>query len=357
MFDYTGYECHCCGKKFTEEDDIVMCPECGTPYHRECWLKNGSCTNTELHEKNISWKQDMESKGRTASDLSCKGCGNKLRDDQLFCDKCGMATEYYFKTNAVKRENSNMSGNTTADYSDLFNERKENDRANPSQGFDQAVYPFMINFSDRLCGFNPDEQYGDNLTTKDIGDFVGSNTHYYLPKFKLMKTGHFRLSMNISALFFPELYFANRKMYLAALLILIIRLAIDLPATAMSMQMILQEPSMAQTFIQAFPALSEAVSRIAQANFDTEAFNLLYNISSLLNWAAIFIFGSLSNYFYYKHTIKKAAKIKAQAISDGSSVSRRLSECGGTSSVSLAVFIGLSIAAKYAVMAAILLII
>lgn len=34
---YTGIPCAACGKKFTAEDDVVVCPECGTPYHRACY--------------------------------------------------------------------------------------------------------------------------------------------------------------------------------------------------------------------------------------------------------------------------------------------------------------------------------
>ena len=36
MIDYTGLECPICGEKFTAQDDIVVCPECGAPYHRAC---------------------------------------------------------------------------------------------------------------------------------------------------------------------------------------------------------------------------------------------------------------------------------------------------------------------------------
>ena len=35
MIDYTGIPCPVCHKEFTPEDDIVVCPECGAPYHRE----------------------------------------------------------------------------------------------------------------------------------------------------------------------------------------------------------------------------------------------------------------------------------------------------------------------------------
>ena len=33
---YIGNTCPVCGEKFKAGDDAVGCPDCGTPYHREC---------------------------------------------------------------------------------------------------------------------------------------------------------------------------------------------------------------------------------------------------------------------------------------------------------------------------------
>ncbi|MGN1348511.1 MAG: RING finger protein, partial [Acutalibacteraceae bacterium] len=33
--NYNNEICNGCGRKFSEGDDIVTCPECGTPQHRE----------------------------------------------------------------------------------------------------------------------------------------------------------------------------------------------------------------------------------------------------------------------------------------------------------------------------------
>ena len=37
MNEYLGCECSVCRKPFAAGDDIVVCPECGTPYHRACY--------------------------------------------------------------------------------------------------------------------------------------------------------------------------------------------------------------------------------------------------------------------------------------------------------------------------------
>ena len=32
--------------------DIVVCPECGTPHHRKCYIENGKCANADKHGTN-----------------------------------------------------------------------------------------------------------------------------------------------------------------------------------------------------------------------------------------------------------------------------------------------------------------
>lgn len=328
MFDYTGYDCKSCGKSFTADDDIVVCPECGTPYHRDCYKKEGKCINFELHESRVSWKSDIEQKMQDGTaPVHCKGCGNELRADQLFCDKCGMPTEFFLKSAAVKESDSESSTSGTERMTEVF-------------------YPYMINYSDPLCGFNPEEEYESGLTTKDLGDFVGTSTHYYLPKFKLMKTGRFKLSMNIPALFFPEYYFAYRKMPAAAFMVLLVKTVIGLPGLAISMQSLFNGTDttslMFQSLMRDYPNFSEIAQRFANVNFNTDSFILLFNITNLINWILIFVFGSFANYMYYKYSLKKAAQIKNNAISNQLNISEHLRQNGGTSISMLLLFVVLS---------------
>ena len=43
MYQFTGCPCSVCGKALTDTDDIVVCPDCGAPYHRACYEKQGGC--------------------------------------------------------------------------------------------------------------------------------------------------------------------------------------------------------------------------------------------------------------------------------------------------------------------------
>lgn len=344
MFDYTGFQCKSCGKEFSSESDIVVCPECGTPYHRECYLKEGKCINTELHEKHISWKAEMQQKQESGEIVVCKSCRTQLRKDQLFCDHCGTPTEYFIKNNPSYRNNA---GNAYDSAGNVPN----------GQDINESLYPYMINYTDPLCGFNPDEEYEEGLTTKDIGDFVNTSTHYYLPKFKLMKTGKFKISMNFPALIFPELYFANRKMPLLALGILLLKTIIDLPATAVALQTMFADERMLQMFNTAFPQFVELTGRFAEVNLNTTMFNVLYNVSSILNWVVIILFGTFGNYIYYRNVIRKASKIKKEAVSHEESISDNLRYSGGTSPLSMAVFLVLSFVIQTAAMFGVLILV
>lgn len=53
--DYINELCPVCQKEFNQGDDIVVCPDCGTPHHRECWLAEGKCARSELHSDDYSW--------------------------------------------------------------------------------------------------------------------------------------------------------------------------------------------------------------------------------------------------------------------------------------------------------------
>ena len=46
MPKYYGCPCEGCSKPLTLQDDIVVCPDCGAPYHRDCYEKLGRCIHS-----------------------------------------------------------------------------------------------------------------------------------------------------------------------------------------------------------------------------------------------------------------------------------------------------------------------
>ncbi len=54
--------CPVCQKAFEAGDDIVVCPECGTPHHRECYNQLGRCANSALHAEGFVFKRAASEK-------------------------------------------------------------------------------------------------------------------------------------------------------------------------------------------------------------------------------------------------------------------------------------------------------
>ena len=71
MSNFTGSKCIICENEFNDNDDIVVCPECGTPYHRECYQKEGKCVNVRLHDQGKSWS-DSEYADNENSRKKCR---------------------------------------------------------------------------------------------------------------------------------------------------------------------------------------------------------------------------------------------------------------------------------------------
>ncbi len=53
---YDNAVCDGCGQHLLDGEDIVVCPDCGTPQHRKCYELNNRCVNEHLHESGFEWK-------------------------------------------------------------------------------------------------------------------------------------------------------------------------------------------------------------------------------------------------------------------------------------------------------------
>lgn len=49
MSKFDGKLCPVCREKISDNDETAVCPVCGTPHHRDCYLKLNKCALEELH--------------------------------------------------------------------------------------------------------------------------------------------------------------------------------------------------------------------------------------------------------------------------------------------------------------------
>ena len=99
MQNYISEKCPVCGKEFCRDDDIVVCPDCGTPHHRECYKQLGHCANEEKHGSfewsesfstgNMSGAAEPQSVPAGTEAAICPYCGTKNPAGGRYCVNCG----------------------------------------------------------------------------------------------------------------------------------------------------------------------------------------------------------------------------------------------------------------------------
>lgn len=312
MADFTGAKCEYCKKIFTSTDDVVVCPDCGTPYHRECYLEAGECINYELHEKGGDWEQfygdrvDFESKEDAPSEIRCPRCGTSNPATGLFCVKCGMP----LNSNQEARPFNNPYGNPQNPYGN-------NQQNGQFGGGMYGQQPFMQAQTIDLKTVDIDGHKGEKY-----GRFAKKNFLYYVANFFGFSKNKTKTSFNISAILFPEYYFFYRKMYLLGAILLVFASIVEIPAMLLYM---LDGMFPGITLPQIFADNVEMISDIAM-------------ICSMSRMVVSIVCGLFANYWYFNKAKKTLTEIDNMDITEEEK-NEIIAKKGGTSGLALAVSI------------------
>lgn len=188
-----GQKCPVCNAYLFDNDDLVFCPECGAPHHRDCYAALGHCAYEDKHGTDEGYKPfknkekeqpKAEPKADSQPKVACRFCGELLNINENVCHKCGRPQTV---------------GHTP---------------------FGSAV------FMDPMGGVAPDDTI-DGALAKDVKSFVAVNTQRYLPRFKAMEEKK-KGSWNWAAFFVPHVWFFYRKMYLSGVLFSLLLIAASL---------------------------------------------------------------------------------------------------------------------------------
>ena len=321
---FLDQECIVCKEKFNEADDIVVCPDCGTPYHRDCWNIEKRCVNDELHASGGVWTKSE--KGGTAdpqteNDLRCIRCGKENQPGQMFCSECGMP----LNSNRNSERPFNNYGNSNG-----FNQNQGAART----GFNNSQNDGF--FSSNQNGFNQQGTDGFNFggagvqmvkLTKDsdingikLGDFFEYAGHksMMIANFVKFAKSNVRISINIGALFFPEYYFFYRKMNKTGALFLALSFLLMIPNLIYAGQ----------------SGAYGMVFFTMPFNLDSNAFVIIYNICSVISTVINVLAGVYANYWYYKRAREDILKIRSDCVDQQlpeSEAVMRIQKTGGTS--------------------------
>lgn len=269
MFNFENQLCDVCGRHFDKDSDIVVCPDCGTPHHRECWHRVGHCVNRDKHSTGFEWKPVI--KEPAPGSIKCPDCGAVMPEGTLFCENCGKSLNR--QTEAEKSFNNSQMPNV--------------------QVFGVPGMMGMSISNEDMRARAEKELAGDfdGVPYKDMAVYIGPNAQYYIYKFKKMAENPKYKPFNWTACLFTPLWFLFRKMWKMALITAAINFITSVPA------LIIMGVDM-----------GVFSSALMFTGIETAA-----DVMSVISIAASVAFGYMAVPMYRKDTIKRLKKLKEEA--------------------------------------------
>ncbi|WP_255883467.1 MULTISPECIES: RING finger protein [unclassified Ruminococcus] len=283
--DFKDKRCQVCGVPFDDNDDIVVCPECGTPQHRSCYERLGKCVNSDKHGEDFCWGEN--------SDVSiCTHCGAENPKDAMFCVSCARPLgDDDSKDNTQSQRTAPPFGGTAP------------------QGVPFGFGGFDTSNIYANYGISMDEELSPGVTAQECESYVKTNAFYYLPVFKNFKRfgkGRF----NLSSALFTGAWYLYRKLYAAGAVFIAI-IAACLTTEAFFINDFLRTYSDIQ---QTLGTAATSVQIVDYAFNNLSALELwkfiLPCLANLVMFVTMFVSGLVGNRIYYKHTAKHIKKIK-----------------------------------------------
>lgn len=345
---YKDYKCDGCGKIFTDEDDIVVCPECATPQHRECYNEKGGCVNAHLHSEDFQWQGEKEvsavataptdekSEEEAKNDLICPNCKYPNPHGSTVCRKCGLKfTIFGFNlAQAAQQEEDKEKVEdltpvnpdaepkmTPPSYPPPFTvgSGEDNDESQLPFNREEQIENFLSHTISNASGYDadesdeklfkgpfPDDMKVDGIHANTMGAFLAKDSGKYIHKFRSISSGN-KLSFNWAAFFFSPYWFFYRKQLKPGIIFMTLQLCVNIIAT----------PA-ANTFLE----FSEYMAGLDLENItDAVATELMTKMNELMSpmfvvFGALFLIkliaGFVANPLYRKYTINQLKAVEAE---------------------------------------------
>ena len=310
--DYIGNKCPVCGKYFHADDDIVVCPECGTPHHRECYEELGHCANLALHSQGYDYSEQNKADNAEKAKI-CPRCGKENESDCRFCKNCGMPLDPDKAQRAQTAQNP-------------FGQNP----AGAPDGQGQAGSPFFAGFMDPLGGVPGDTDLGEGVTAGEAAKYVKQNTPYFIRIFSNIKSFN-KSKFNFAAALFRGGYLLYRKMYKLGALITSIQLLMAIVESWLTYFGVKQlSPEFSKLYANAFQtySLPDMMDALNHASATDLLIVYLPVLFSVVNIVMMVVIGMCFNRMYMNHCKKKIISIK-QNTTDGENPETILQTKGG----------------------------
>lgn len=271
-----GVTCVRCHAYLFDDDDVVYCPVCGAPHHRECYNELGHCALEALHGTDKQYDKLKAAEETVPADEAERGHTGENAEGEITCQMCHES--YDFSLNACPK----CGAPNVAKAGGSF-----------------------VNF-DFLGGVPADCDIGEGVTAEEAKRLVAANTPRYIPKFAVLNKKN-RASWNWMAFLFPCEWMLSRKMYkngVAAGLLTVIASILYLPLSnaIYNLGYVGNE-----TYTDIIGNAAEHISDIGAA---VMVFAVL---GFVLNLAIRIVSGVFGDYLYKTYTIDTVKLIRAES--------------------------------------------
>ena len=147
--------CPVCRARFNDKADVVVCPECGTPHHRVCWLTKGHCAVEEYHATGFVWNGRLPDEPQPSPESTIIEKENEVRVEILDGDAFFQTLYASFRDTTVgsdgvcMKELCAFAGRSLLHFGRAFGlfraehgKRKQRGFLNLAAGFFAPVYQF-----------------------------------------------------------------------------------------------------------------------------------------------------------------------------------------------------------------------
>jgi hypothetical protein len=185
MTNFIGAPCSVCKESFTKDDHPVVCPDCGAPYHRDCYKIKNRCEYSDMHSSAFVWKNVHASP-------------------------------------------------------------PENPRPQRPEDFDlleEIIKKVTAQNSVNTDDLTPDERFLFGVSEKELTHFQGGLSPLRLLRYRRIASGR-KISLNLFAAFFSPLYMFYTRMRLAGAALMLFTFFVLLPSVRLPELAISQEAAL-----------------------------------------------------------------------------------------------------------------